>query len=62
MTEVEADRRAKELNLELGAAGESHAYYMPVQQANGAWEVERQRPKPSLKGRLVEFVIDWFPP
>ena len=55
MTEAEADLRAKELNLQLGAAKEGNAFYVPVQAEDGTWEVERRESKPP---GLFESLMD----
>ncbi len=57
MTEAEADQRAKELNKQLGAAGERYAYYSAVEAEDGSWDVERRESKPGLFARIIEAFL-----
>lgn len=58
MTEAEADIRAKALNLELGAALEARAYYVPVKREDGEWDVERRQSKRSV----IDLILAALPP
>lgn len=56
MTEAEAEQRAKELNLQLGAQGNDLDYHMPVQAEDGSWGVEKRRSKPSWFARIIDAI------
>ncbi|MCA1697296.1 MAG: hypothetical protein LC749_22700 [Actinobacteria bacterium] len=59
MKEFEANGRAKALNRELGAAHEPNDYYVPVQDADGEWQVERRSGEP-IKTSRTERAFDWI--
>jgi len=54
MTEAEADQRAKELNLQLGAGHDGAAFYVAVQVPDGSWDVERRESKPGLLSSIID--------
>lgn len=58
VNESEATNRAKVLNAELGAAHEPNDYYVPVQGADGDWQVERRSGEP-IKTSRRERAFDW---
>ncbi len=58
MTEAEADQRSRELNEQLGAAGDSNEFCVPVQAEDGTWDVEKRKSKP----KLIDRIIGAFPP
>ncbi len=59
MREAEANGRAKGLNRELGAAHEPNDYYVPVQDADGEWQVERRSGEP-IKTSRPEGAFEWI--
>jgi len=64
MTEDEADKRARELNVELGESGVEDAYYVVVQVRPDQWDVQRveePREPTSMRRALLESFFDHPP-